>query len=214
MDGKKRISGLKLALKTSVVSGMTLLSRILGLVRDIVFARYFGAGLLMDAFLVAQRIPNMLRRFFAEGAFSAGFVPVMARYKEQHGADETRDYLDAMAGTFAVVLFVVTLAGVIGAPLLVLIVAPGFVNDGGDFDLATLMLRFTFPYLFFVSLTAFAGGILNTNGRFSVPAFTPVILNVVLIAAAVWLAPLLNQPIRVIQVTDATDRQQRCDDAA
>ena len=180
MEGKKRISGLKLALKTSVVSGMTLLSRILGLVRDVVFARFFGAGLLMDAFLVAQRIPNMLRRFFAEGAFSAGFVPVMARYKEQHDHDEAREYLDAMAGTFGIVLFVVTLLGVIGAPLLVLIVAPGFVSDGGDFDLAALMLRFTFPYLFFVSLTAFAGGIFNTYGRFGVPAFTPVMLNVVL----------------------------------
>jgi putative peptidoglycan lipid II flippase len=198
MEGKKRISGLKLAIKTSVVSGMTLLSRILGLVRDIVFARFFGAGLLMDAFLVAQRIPNMLRRFFAEGAFSAGFVPVMARYKERHGHDEAREYVDAMAGTFGVVLFVVTLIGVIGAPVLVLIVAPGFVGDGGDFDLAALMLRFTFPYLFFVSLTAFAGGVLNTYGRFGVPAFTPVILNVVLIAAAVWAAPLLDQPIMAL----------------
>ena len=198
MDGKKRISGLKLALKTSIVSGMTLLSRLLGLMRDIVFARFFGAGLLMDAFLVAQRIPNMLRRFFAEGAFSAGFVPVMARYKEQHDRDEARAYLNAMAGTFGVVLFVVTLVGVIGAPLLVLVVAPGFVGEGGDFDLAALMLRFTFPYLFFVSLTAFAGGILNTYGRFAVPAFTPVILNVVLIAAAVWAAPLLEQPIMAL----------------
>jgi putative peptidoglycan lipid II flippase len=198
MEGKKRISGLKLALKTSVVSGMTLLSRILGLVRDVVFARFFGAGLLMDAFLVAQRIPNMMRRFFAEGAFSAGFVPVMARYKEQHDHDEAREYLGAMAGTFGIVLFIVTLLGVIGAPLLVLIVAPGFVSDGGDFDLAALMLRFTFPYLFFVSLTAFAGGILNTYGRFGVPAFTPVILNVVLIIAAVWAAPLLEQPIMAL----------------
>ena len=198
MEGKKRISGLKLALKTSVVSGMTLLSRMLGLVRDIVFARFFGAGLLMDAFLVAQRIPNMLRRFFAEGAFSAGFVPVMARYKERHDHEEAREYVDAVAGTFGVVLFVVTLVGVIGAPALVLVVAPGFVGDGGDFDLAALMLRFTFPYLFFVSLTAFAGGVLNTYGRFGVPAFTPVILNVVLIAAAVWAAPLLEQPIMAL----------------
>ncbi|MDH3621632.1 MAG: murein biosynthesis integral membrane protein MurJ [Gammaproteobacteria bacterium] len=189
------MSGLKLALKTSVVSGMTLLSRILGLVRDIVFARFFGAGLLMDAFIVAQRIPNMLRRFFAEGAFSAGFVPVMARYKEQHGHDEAGEFVDAMAGTFGAVLFGVTLVGVIGAPLLVLAVAPGFIGEGGDFDLAALMLRFTFPYLFFVSLTAFAGGVLNTYGKFGVPAFTPVILNVVLIAAAIWVAPMLEQPI-------------------
>ena len=198
MEGKKRISGVKLALKTSIVSGMTLLSRILGLVSDFVFERFFGAGLLMDAFLVAQRIPNMLRRFFAEGAFSAGFVPVMARYKERHGPEEAREFVGSMAGTFGVVLFVVTLLGVIGAPALVLIVAPGFVGDGGDFDLAALMLRFTFPYLFFVSLTAFAGGVLNTYGRFSVPAFTPVLLNVVLIAAAVWVAPLLEQPIMAL----------------
>ena len=198
MEGKKRLSGLKLALKTSVVSGMTLLSRILGLVRDIVFARFYGAGLLMEAVLVAQRIPNMLRRFFAEGAFSAGFVPVMARYKERHGPEEAREFVGAMAGTFGVVLFVVTLLGVIGAPALVLVVAPGFVGDGGDFDLAALMLRFTFPYLFFVSLTAFAGGVLNTYGRFGVPAFTPVLLNVVLIAAAVWVAPLLEQPIMAL----------------
>jgi len=189
------ISGRRLAAKTSVVSGMTMVSRILGLVRDIVFARYFGAGIVMDAFLVANRIPNMLRRFFAEGAFSAGFVPVLSRYRETESPDEGRNFIAAMGGTFAVVLFVVTLVGVIGAPLLVLIVAPGFVGDGGDFDLAALMLRFTFPYLLFVSLTAFAGGILNTFGRFGVPAFTPVILNVVLIGAAVWLSPMLDEPI-------------------
>lgn len=190
----KQVSGLKLMLKTSVVSGMTLLSRILGLVRDVVFARFFGASLVMDAFLVANRIPNMLRRFFAEGAFSQGFVPVMARYREQYEHDEAREFVDAVAGTFGLILFLVTLAGVIAAPLLVAIVAPGFIGEDGRFDLATLMLRFTFPYLFFVSLTAFAGGILNTYGRFAVPAFTPVILNVVLIACAIWLAPLLEEP--------------------
>ena len=190
----KRVSGLKLMLKTSVVSGMTLLSRILGLVRDIVFARFFGATLVMDAFLVANRIPNMLRRFFAEGAFSQGFVPVMARYREQHDHEEAREFVDAVAGTFGLMLFLVTLAGVVAAPVLVAIVAPGFIGEDGRFNLATLMLRFTFPYLFFVSLTAFAGGILNTYGRFAVPAFTPVILNIVLIACAVWLAPLLDEP--------------------
>ena len=153
----KRVSGLKLMLKTSVVSGMTLLSRILGLVRDIVFARFFGATLVMDAFLVANRIPNMLRRFFAEGAFSQGFVPVMARYREQHDHEEAREFVDAVAGTFGLMLFLVTLAGVVAAPVLVAIVAPGFIGEDGRFDLATLMLRFTFPYLFFVSLTAFAG---------------------------------------------------------
>lgn len=179
---------------TSVVSFMTLLSRILGLVRDIVFARFFGATIVMDAFIVANRIPNMLRRFFAEGAFSQGFVPVMARYREQHEHDEARQLIDAVAGTLGIVLFGITLIGVIAAPLLVLAVAPGFVGDDGRFELATLMLRFTFPYLLFVSLTAFAGGILNTYGRFAVPAFTPVILNIVLIGFAVWLAPLLDEP--------------------
>ena len=103
------VSGRRLLAKSSVVSGMTLLSRILGLVRDIVFARFFGAGLILDAFLVANRIPNMLRRFFAEGAFSAGFVPVMGRYRERHNHDEAREFIDAVAGTFAVILFVVTL---------------------------------------------------------------------------------------------------------
>jgi putative peptidoglycan lipid II flippase len=190
----KKVSGLKLILKASIVSGMTLLSRILGLIRDVVFARYFGASLVMDAFIVANRIPNMLRRFFAEGAFSQGFVPVMARYREKHSQEEAREFVDSIAGTLGVVVFFMTLAGVVAAPVLVAIVAPGFVGEDGRFDLATLMLRFTFPYLFFVSLTAFAGGILNTYGRFGVPAFTPVILNIVLIAAAIWLAPELDNP--------------------
>jgi putative peptidoglycan lipid II flippase len=180
--------------KSAIVSGMTLSSRILGLIRDVVFARMFGASLVMDAFLVANRIPNMLRRFFAEGAFSQGFVPVMARYRERHSEDEAREFAAAIAGTLGLVLFIVTLVGVIAAPLLVAIVAPGFIGDNGRFDLATLMLRFTFPYLFFVSLTAFAGGLLNTYGRFAVPAFTPVLLNVTLISFAIWLAPTLEEP--------------------
>jgi len=191
---KHLISGRLLLQSTSVVSSMTLLSRILGLVRDIVFARFFGATIVMDAFLVANRIPNMLRRFFAEGAFSQGFVPVMARYREQHEHAEAREFVDAIAGTLGLILFFITLIGVVAAPILVAIVAPGFIGEDGRFDLASTMLRFTFPYLLFVSLTAFAGGILNTYGRFGVPAFTPVILNIVLIAAALWLAPTLEEP--------------------
>jgi putative peptidoglycan lipid II flippase len=173
---------------------MTLLSRILGLVRDVVFARMFGVTIVMDAFIVANRIPNMLRRFFAEGAFSQGFVPVMARFREQHDHDEAREFVDAVAGTLGLLLFVVTLVGVVAAPLLVLVVAPGFIGDDGRFDLSVAMLRFTFPYLFFVSLTAFAGGVLNTYGKFAASAFTPVILNVVLISSALWLAPQLAEP--------------------
>jgi putative peptidoglycan lipid II flippase len=190
----ERHSGLRLLKSTSVVSFMTLLSRILGLVRDVVFARMFGATIVMDAFIVANRIPNMLRRFFAEGAFSQGFVPVMARYRERHKHDDAREFVDAVAGTLGLLLFLLTLVGVIAAPLLVLVVAPGFVGEDGRFDLATAMLRFTFPYLFFVSMTAFAGGVLNTYGKFGAPAFTPVILNVVLIFAALWLAPQLEEP--------------------
>ena len=186
--------GLRLLKSTSVVSFMTLLSRILGLVRDVVFARMFGATIVMDAFIVANRIPNMLRRFFAEGAFSQGFVPVMARYREQNDHGRSREFVDAVAGTLGLLLFGLTLVGVLAAPLLVLVVAPGFVGEDGRFDLATAMLRFTFPYLFFVSLTAFAGGVLNTYGKFGAPAFTPVILNVVLIASALWLAPQLAEP--------------------
>jgi putative peptidoglycan lipid II flippase len=189
-----RLSGLHLLRSTSVVSAMTLLSRVLGLVRDVVFARFFGATIVMDAFIVANRIPNMLRRFFAEGAFSQGFVPVMARYKENNDHAESRQMVDAVAGTLGLVLFLVTLIGVVAAPLLVLIVAPGFFGEDGRFDLATAMLRFTFPYLFFVSMTAFAGGILNTYGKFGAPAFTPVILNIVLIASALWLSPQMEEP--------------------
>ncbi len=190
----KRLSGLQLLQSTSVVSAMTLLSRILGLVRDVVFARFFGATIVMDAFIVANRIPNMLRRFFAEGAFSQGFVPVMARYKENGDHSESRELVDSVAGTLGLVLFLVTLIGVVAAPLLVLVVAPGFIGEDGRFDLATAMLRFTFPYLLFVSMTAFAGGILNTYGKFGAPAFTPVILNIVLIASALWLSPQMEEP--------------------
>jgi putative peptidoglycan lipid II flippase len=186
--------GSRLLKSASVVSFMTLISRILGLVRDVVFARMFGASIVMDAFIVANRIPNMLRRFFAEGAFSQGFVPVMARFREQHDHEEAREFVDAVAGTLGLLLFVVTLIGVVAAPLLVFIVAPGFVGDDGRFDLSVAMLRFTFPYLLFVSLTAFAGGVLNTYGKFGAPAFTPVILNVVLISSALWLAPKLAEP--------------------
>ena len=187
-------SGRSLLRSTSVVSFMTLLSRILGLVRDIVFARFFGATIVMDAFIVANRIPNMLRRFFAEGAFSQGFVPVMADYKENSDHTEARQLVDSVAGTLGLILFLITLAGVIAAPVLIVLVAPGFIGDSGRFDLAEGMLRLTFPYLFFVSLTAFAGGILNTYGRFAAPAFTPVILNVVLIAFAILVSPRMAEP--------------------
>jgi putative peptidoglycan lipid II flippase len=184
----------KLIHSTIIVSSMTMLSRVFGLIRDVVFARFFGVSVVMDAFIVANRIPNMLRRFFAEGAFNQGFIPVIADYKEKHNHAEVKLLVDSVAGTFGLILFIVSLIGVIMAPILVSIVAPGFIMDDGRFDLATLMLRFTFPYLMFISLTAFAGGILNTYGKFSVPAFTPVILNITLILAVIFVAPELTSP--------------------
>ncbi len=179
---------------TSVVGSMTLLSRILGLARDVVFSRLFGAGPVMDAFFVAFKIPNLLRRFFAEGAFAQAFVPVISEFRQTRTLDETRDLIARTAGTLAVALFVVTLIGVLAAPLLILLFATGLGEDPATYSVATQMLRLTFPYILFISLTALAGGILNTFGRFAVPAFTPVLLNVVLIAAAVFLSPRLDEP--------------------
>ncbi|HEX6996190.1 MAG TPA: murein biosynthesis integral membrane protein MurJ [Gammaproteobacteria bacterium] len=179
---------------TGVVSAMTLVSRITGLARDIGFSHWFGAGLVMDAFFVAFKIPNLLRRFFAEGAFSQAFVPVLSEYRGTRTADETRALIDKVAGTLTAVLFAVTALGVLAAPLLILVFAPGFIGDDARRVLATDMLRLTLPYLFFVSLTAFAGAILNVHRRFAVPAFTPVLLNVVLILFAALVAPQMERP--------------------
>ncbi|HEY5623517.1 MAG TPA: murein biosynthesis integral membrane protein MurJ [Gammaproteobacteria bacterium] len=179
---------------TSVVGSMTILSRISGLARDIGFAHWFGASIVMDAFFVAFKIPNLLRRFFAEGAFSQAFVPVIAEYRANCSGPETRELLDRVTGTLGAVVFLITAAGVAAAPILIMIFAPGFLGDDGRYDMATDMLRFTFPYLFFISLTALAGGILNTFRRFAVPAFTPVLLNLVLISFAAWVAPGMERP--------------------
>lgn len=179
---------------TGVVSAMTLLSRITGLARDIVFSHGFGAGLVMDAFFVAFKIPNLLRRFFAEGAFAQAFVPVMAEYRSLRSAADTTELIDRVTGTLTLALFCVTAVGVVAAPLLILVFAPGFVGDDDRHALASDMLRLTFPYLLFISLTALSGAILNTHRRFAVPAFTPVLLNVVLIAFAAWIAPGMDRP--------------------
>jgi putative peptidoglycan lipid II flippase len=184
----------RLLKSTSIVSSMTVLSRITGLARDIGFSHWFGAGVLMDAFFVAFKIPNLLRRFFAEGAFSQAFVPVISEYRSTRTAAETRALVDRVGGTLALVLFAVTAVGVVAAPLVVAVFAPGFVGDAGRFGLTVDMLRWTFPYLLFISLTAFAGGILNSHRRFAVPAFTPVLLNLVLIGFAALVAPRLERP--------------------
>lgn len=177
----------------AATSSMTLLSRILGFVRDALIAHLFGAGMYTDAFFVAFRIPNLLRRLFAEGAFSQAFVPILAEYKARRGTEATRDLVDHVATVLALALVAVTAAGVVGAGAVVWISAPGFSADPAKFGATTAMLRVTFPYILFISLTALAAGILNTHGRFTVPAFTPVLLNLSFIgfslAANRWFHP-------------------------
>jgi len=180
------------------VGGMTTLSRILGLIRDVVLARFIGAGFGADAFFVAFRIPNFLRRLFAEGAFSQAFVPVLSHYKTSRSPEEVKRLVDHASGWLGGILFLVTLVSVIAAPVLVMIFAPGFLDDTPKYDLTVQMLRITFPYILFISLTALAGGILNSYGNFAVPAFTPVFLNICMIAAAVWLAPHMQQPVTAL----------------
>lgn len=169
---------------TSIVGGMTLLSRLLGFVREIMLATAFGAGAAMDAFLVALQIPNFGRRMFAEGAFSQSFVPVFTEAKTTQTHAEVRDLVAVVMGTLGGVLSLITLLGCLAAPVLVWAFASGFASDAGKAELAGELLRWTFPYLMFISLTSMAGGILNTYGRFALPAFTPVILNLCLIASA------------------------------
>jgi putative peptidoglycan lipid II flippase len=177
------------------VGSNTMLSRVLGFVRDLVFAHTFGANANTDAFFVAFKIPNFLRRLFAEGSFSVAFVPVLAEYKAKRSMEELKLFVNHVAGTLGGILLLVTALGVLGAPVLVMIFAPGFIGVEGKMDLAADMLRLTFPYLLFISLTAFAGSILNTYNRFGIPAFTPVLLNLSLIGCAIWLSPHMERPI-------------------
>jgi len=179
----------------ATVSGMTLISRILGFVRDLIIARIFGAGVATDAFFVAFRIPNLLRRLFAEGAFSQAFVPVLAEYKNNRTDEQTREFIDQVTTLLGAALFVVTLLGILAAPLIIYISAPGFSTDPDKFKLTVELLRITFPYILFISLVALAGGILNTYSQFSVPALTPVLLNLSFIGCALWLAPLMDPPV-------------------
>jgi putative peptidoglycan lipid II flippase len=183
---------------TITVGGMTLLSRVFGLLRDITLASVFGVSGGTDAFLIAFKIPNFMRRLFAEGAFSQAFVPVFSEYKERHSREALRDLIDHVAGSLGTVLLLITAVGSIAAPLLVYLFAPGFWDEPERFDLTADMLRITFPYLLFIALVAFSGGILNSYNKFAVPAFTPIVLNLVLISAALWLAPLFEQPLMAL----------------
>lgn len=183
---------------TTTVSSMTLISRILGFVRDMVFAYLFGAVGGFDAFVVAYKIPNFMRRLFAEGAFSQAFVPILSEYRQQRSAEDAKQLIDRTAGSLASVLLSVTILTEICAPLIIMIFAPGFLSDPERFDLAVSLLRITLPYLMLISLTAFSGAILNTYGMFGPPAFTPVLMNVALISAGFSAGYLFSVPVNAL----------------
>lgn len=180
---------------TALVGQMTLVSRVLGLIRDSVIAAIFGASVATDAFFVAFKIPNLFRRLFAEGAFAQAFVPVLAHYKADSGESEVGRLVDAVFGALGLALLAVSVLGVLIAPVLIALFAPGFIGDADKFGLSVSLLRLTFPYLLFIALTALVGGVLNTYGRFAIPAVTPALLNIAMISAALWLAPRLAEPV-------------------
>jgi putative peptidoglycan lipid II flippase len=182
----------------STVSAMTLLSRITGLARESLKAVAFGAGLQMDAFEAAFRLPNILRRLFAEGAFSQAFVPILAESQRQNGDAATRDLVGKVAGLLALVLLGVSVLGVLAAPWLVYLLASGFARTPGKVELTSDMIRVMFPYILFISLVSLAGGVLNVYRRFAIPAFTPVLLNLSIIGAAIFVAPHVDPPIMAL----------------
>src|SRR3989442_6596465 len=165
----------------ATVSSLTLVSRVLGYLRDFIIARAFGASLATDAFFVAFRLPNLLRRLFAEGALSQAFVLVLAEHKNKGSTEEVRSLIDGVATLLLIALVVVAALGMAVAPIIVYISAPGFAADSVKFGLTVTMLRITFPYIAFIFLVAFAAGILNTLNRFSLPAFYPALLRITLI---------------------------------
>ncbi|WZB72170.1 murein biosynthesis integral membrane protein MurJ [Achromobacter xylosoxidans] len=181
----------------ATVSSFTLLSRISGLARDVLVARAFGAGPITDAFWVAFRIPNLLRRLFAEGAFAQAFVPILGAARNNRSDDEVRTLLDRVALLLTLALMLVTLVGIVAAPWVVSAMASGLRGAARDaeFGAAVWMTRVMFPYILCMSLIAFASGVLNTWRRFAVPAFTPVLLNLSMIAACLWLAPRMDVPV-------------------
>ncbi|AXB30525.1 murein biosynthesis integral membrane protein MurJ [Vibrio campbellii] len=184
-----------------IVSAMTLISRVLGLVRDVVVANLMGAGASADVFFFANKIPNFLRRLFAEGAFSQAFVPVLTESHAQGDMDKTRELIARAAGTLGVIVSIVTILGVLGSGVVTALFGFGWFLDwmhGGPaaekFELASVMLKITFPYLWFITFVALSGAILNTLGKFAVSSFTPVFLNVMIILAAWFISPQLSQP--------------------
>src|SRR5476649_2795163 len=179
----------------AAVSSMTMFSRVLGFARDAIVARVFGAGMVTDAFFVAFKLPNLLRRIFAEGAFSQAFVPILAEYKTQQGEEATRTFIADVSGLLTLVLALVTLLGMLAAPWVIYITAPGFVDSPDKFALTSALLRVTFPYILLISLASLVGAILNTWNRFSIPAFAPTFLNVSMIGFALFAAPYFHPPV-------------------
>lgn len=179
---------------TGTVGFMTLLSRVLGLVREVVIAHHFGSGAQTDAFFVAFKIPNFFRRLFAEGAFSQAFIPVLAEYKTKYSKQAVKELIDSVSGTLTVGLGSFSALAVLGAPILIMVFAPGFVNQPEKMQMASSMLQITFPYLLLISLTAFSSAILNSYKQFTVPAVTPCLMNIVLITATIYLTPYFDQP--------------------
>ena len=177
------------------VGGWTLGSRVLGLVRDIVLANSVGASAGADAFFVAFKIPNFLRRLFGEGAFAQAFVPVFSETREKDGEASVKRLIDQVAGRFGLILVAISILGVLLAPWIAMLFAPGFSDDPGKLALTADLLRWTFPYLGFICFVAFAGGILNSVGRFAVPAATPIFLNLSLIGSALFLVPLVSPSV-------------------
>lgn len=183
---------------TVIVSAMTMLSRVLGLVRDVVLLNVFGAGKDFDTFVVAFRIPNFFRRLFAEGAFSQAFIPVLTEYKTSRAHAEVQILISRVFGCLLTAMSLLTFVAMVAAPAIIYLYAPGFHNDPEKFELAVDMFRLTIPYLMFMSLTAFASSILNSYGSFASPAFSPVLLNVAMIAGAWWLTPYMAEPIMAL----------------
>ena len=182
----------------AAVSSMTMVSRVLGFARDAIVARAFGAGVATDAFFVAFKLPNLLRRIFAEGAFSQAFVPILAEYKTQQGEEATKTFIAYISGLLTLVLALVTLIGIVAAPWVLWATAPGFTKDPEKYALTVQLLKIMFPYIFLISLSSLAGAILNTWNRFSVPAFAPTLLNISMIGFAVFGAPYFDPPIMAL----------------
>lgn len=184
----------------ATISSLTLLSRITGVIRDMLIARYFGSSAATDAFYVAFRLPNMLRRLFAEGAFQQAFVPMLSDIKANQKAEDVRTFIDRVFSVLACALLITSVVGVLAAPALVWLIAGGLAENAASFDLATELTRWMFPYIFFMSLVAMSAGVLNTWKHFAIPAFTPVLLNLSFITFILFLTPYLERPIFALAV--------------